>query len=87
VGLASGPLYSALEGSQAVGLPCIRIPTTGTDDRVHKYKSRANSERMVTESRGIVERERDIEIKEKMAVDPHAWRLLPETRLYGGAVL
>jgi hypothetical protein len=76
---------AALSEGGAV-LPCVRIPTTGTDDRVHRWQSLSSSERRLTrivnESRGVVEQE--TEIKERMTVDPQAWRLLPDTRLSGG---
>jgi hypothetical protein len=83
-GLGSGPVYNALTEAEAVDLPYVKIPTTGTDDRIHKYQEHAQREselaRIVNESHGIVDD--GPEPKERVTFDVQVWKILPETRIY-----
>jgi hypothetical protein len=83
-GLESGPVYNALTDEDSVTLPFVQIPTDGCDDRIHKYRKvterESNLTQVVDESRGIVH---EVPVlKERMTVDPVAWKVLPETRFY-----
>jgi hypothetical protein len=83
-GLCSGPLYNPLDDNEASSLPFVTIPTRGLEDRIHAYQHRAESEAAVTRVIGEVNGtlEEPPPLKERMTIDPVAWRFLPETRVF-----
>jgi hypothetical protein len=83
-GLGSGPLYNALEDDDSIGLPYVKIGTSGLDDRIHKYQRHVRTEKRLTglikESHGI----RDLEPKvpERNTLDLEGWKTLQDTRIF-----
>jgi hypothetical protein len=83
-GLESGPVYNSMLDESSVTLPYIKIPTSGLDDRIHKYRKYTEQEATLTE---IIDESEGIShepppLKDRMTVDPVGWKVLPETRFF-----
>ena len=77
--------YSALSDVAAASLPSVRLSTASCDDRITRYRRHAEHEAQLTkfvrESQGIPPPQQ--KFKDRVTFDPEAWRLIPESRVYG----
>jgi hypothetical protein len=66
-------------------LPYVKIPTSGLDDRIHKYRVHVATEARLTAtvnaSNGIYPVEKKLD--ERVTVDPIGWQIKRETRFFG----
>jgi hypothetical protein len=73
-----------MNDEQFVQLPCVSIPTGGLEDRIRSFQKRQDFENGLSK---IVRGDDEVAptpLKERMTVDPVAWKFFPETRVYHG---
>jgi hypothetical protein len=65
-------------------LPYVQISTDGLGDRIHIHHTRQEVESTLAKRVRSDDHKDAPPLKERMTVDPVAWKVLPETRVYHG---
>ena len=77
--------YNALSDIEAASLPSVHLSTGACDDRITLYKKHAEHDarltKIIKDSQGIVDPPK--KFKDRVTCDPEAWRLIPDSRVYG----